>query len=67
MDCRSSVDHSVQLVVVRGVDAGLELGALGLAVDEIRDVTDALRRSLSETDRIWTRWAGFARDHGVEA
>jgi hypothetical protein len=35
--------------------------------DEIRAVTDALRCSLSETDRIWTRWAGFARDHGVEA
>ena len=33
--------------------------------EEIEHVTQLLRSSLSETDRFWTRWAGFARDRGV--
>jgi hypothetical protein len=36
------------------------------SIGEVRAVTDALRGALSETDRMWVRWGGFAREHGVE-
>ena len=34
--------------------------------EEIKTVTQRLREVLSDTDRLWVRWAGFAAKHGVE-
>lgn len=52
----------------RAIERAMALLRRGAATTaEVSSVTADLRASLSETDRVWTRWAGFARDHGVDA